>query len=196
MAFALVCLLLLSLSGCSRNVNNTIVCIDDEYSNYQHVLQQALPSYTVDRAANRTKLTLDSGAAVEAFDVQAIPGNAVGAAKYWYPQYLATVVLAVDRDQTDAPISSWSDLVDARVAVGLSVTHVNLEMLVASMAYGLEGDAFTLNKAMTLLAALQGDGLFVRILLSNLLQFATITKQQHSSGMAGILRLSCHQKAL
>ena len=162
-ALSLLCLIVLSLIGCAHNADiEKVICIDDEYSAYQDVLLQALPFYTVDTAENQAKFSLDTGAVVEAFDAQAVPAIEAGAAKYWYPQYLATVVLAIDRDKTDLQISSWSDLYNTHLTVGFNSRNVNLEMQVAAMSYGLEGEAFTLNKAIALLAALQSEKFLVR----------------------------------
>ena len=163
MALVFLCLFGLSLTGCARNADsNRIFCAEDAYSSYYDVLTQALPSYSVGKAENWAKTNLANGAAVEAFDAQAIPAIDVGAAQYWYPQYLATVVLAIDRDKTDVQINSWGDLYNAGVPVGFDEAVVNSEMLLAAISYSLEGDDFTLNKAMDMLAALQSEKLLAR----------------------------------
>jgi len=104
---------------------------------------------------------LRQGAAVEAFDVQALPALEAGLAEYWYPQALATVVIAVDRGQTDAVIRGWRDLDGAGEAVGFDDMAVGSHLFMVAMSYGLEGEAFTLGQAARLLASLRAKGLLV-----------------------------------
>jgi len=103
------------------------------------------------------------GEAVEAFDVQAVPILEAGLAEYWYPQHLATAVIAVDRARTGAEITGWRDLAAAGEIIGFDNT--NHPMLMAAMAYGLEkasgrtGGNFTLRETARLLAGLNAMGL-------------------------------------
>ena len=136
-------------------------CANDEYSVYGDVVSVLLPTHAVQYRAVRPFDQLAQGAAVEAFDIQAIPALEAHIAAYWYPHYLATVVIAVDRSRTEANISSWSNLPDAEEAVGMSTTIVNSEMLMGAIAYGLEGEGFRLDKTVELLAALGEKGHFV-----------------------------------
>ncbi len=57
---------------------------------------------------------------MESFDSQAVPAVERGLADFWYPHYLATVIIAVDRDRTDANISGWADLAKVDEAVGMA----------------------------------------------------------------------------
>lgn len=144
------------LSGCVReSFSQSIQCNGDDYSLYPKVVEQILPSFTVERSDNKAYYSLDNGAIAEAFDTQAIGALETGIAKYWYPQYLATVIIAVDRDQTDAVVASWNDLLVAQQEVAFSYTPGNMQMLTAAMAYGLEGEHYSLTKTIALLASLQ-----------------------------------------
>lgn len=105
---------------------------------------------------------IKQGKAAEAFDAQAVPALEAGLAEYWYPQSLATVVIAVDRARTDAEIGGWGDLLSAGVNVGWDGTEVNSQLCMAAMAYGLEGEGFTLRGAARLLAGLQSQKLLAR----------------------------------
>ena len=98
--------------------------------------------------------------AVEAFDAQALPALEAGLAQYWYPQSLATAVIAVDRERTAAEIGGWRDLPAAGETVGFDGAAANDELLFAAIAYGLEGKDFTLGEAAKLLAGLRAKGLF------------------------------------
>ena len=167
LALLLCAALVFSLWGCAASPSTQedlpgtpglVWCTDDEYSAYSEALSRILPAQTVRLREGRPFDLLAQGAAVEAFDVQAIPALAAGVAKYWYPHFLATVVFAIDRSRTDANISAWRDLPNAGEAVGMSTTIVNSEMLMGALAYGLEGEAFTLGEAVKLLAALGEKG--------------------------------------
>ena len=162
-ALGLLCMIAASLGGCARSTDtNAVVCRNDAYSLYSEVVSQMLPSYSVTLEKKPVYEILEAGAAAEAFETQAIPGINAGIAGNWYPQYLATVVIAVDRDATGVSITGWGDLPGARQEVGFSTVEADLEMLTAAVAYGLEGEAFTLRGVMDLLASLQKAGLFIR----------------------------------
>jgi len=102
---------------------------------------------------------LRNGDVVEAFDTQAVPALEAGLAECWYPQHLATAVIAVDRGRTDTAISGWQDLLSAGVDVGFDDAGVNSQLLLAAMAYGLEGENFTMRGTVKLLADLRTKGL-------------------------------------
>ena len=113
-----------------------------------------LPSYSVTTAQNLAFEYLVNGSATEAFDTQAISGLEIGLADYWYPQYLATVVISIDRDKTDAQIKSWCDLPGAGEKVGIRTATMDYEMLTAAVAYGLGGDQLILKSTIDMFAAL------------------------------------------
>ncbi len=165
-AIVLLCVIILSLTGCYIDLEpseeKVVTRISDEYSSYPEVLSQTLPAYEI-RSANQPLLGLGEGAITEAFAATAEAALKTGLAKYWYPQYLATVIIAVDRDLTSAAIHSWSDLVGANEAVGyIMAPHLNNEMLLAAMSYGLEGEAYTHKSAISLLHTLNESGNFAR----------------------------------
>ncbi len=143
------------LSGCAKEkISNSIIRNQDDYSPYPKVVEQILPSFTLEQSDNIAYFSLYDGAIAEAFDTQAVGALETGIAKYWYPQYLATVIIAVDRDQTDAVVASWSDLLATQQEVAFSYTPGNVQMLTAAMSYGLEGEHFSLTKTIELLASL------------------------------------------
>jgi len=159
--FILLSLILFLLSGCmpQSDLENTVYCFYDEYSSYDKVLEQILPSYKISKS-NTPIPTLNEGAiAVEVYNSQALPALEYGVAGYWYPHYLATVIIAVDRDKTDAVVTGWYDLLVAGEMVGYPDQHDG-EMIFAAIAYGLEGEEFSLKGAAELLAGLRAKGLF------------------------------------
>lgn len=144
--------------GCEKEIkSNSIICNLDDYSLYPKFIEQILPSYTIKEAENKAYYMVDDGAITEAFDTQAVGALQTGIAKYWYPQYLATVVIAIDRDRTDKTIAGWKDLFETQEVVGFSNTPVNNQMLVAAISYGLEGQDYTLKRAIKMLASLQDN---------------------------------------
>ncbi len=154
------------LTGCSLNVtanqdtithnSSVVVCIDSEFSSYTEVLTRVLPTHQAGRYPNHPFTYLREGVVVEVFDTQAVSALTTENATYWYPHYLATVVIAVDLDATDATIYTWSDLlkIDEHVAFYPEQGLSNAAFL-AAISYGLEGERFTLRGASNLLAMLQ-----------------------------------------
>ena len=166
MALALLCLAILPLSSCidadSLIRHSDIYCLEEPNSTYSGIIAQTLPDYAVGWAPRTfTAFQQENTVAVEVADPQALPVLGNGLVGYWYPQYLATVVIAVDRDRTDAAIRGWRDLALVREAVGF-VDKSGNEMLLSGMAYGLEGEAYTFAGAVNLLATLRKKG-FLRV---------------------------------
>ena len=156
---AMSCLmLLLLLSACATQHPDTdILCENDPYNRYGAVLQVSLPSYTVETSDKHLALNgLNRGAAIEAFDTFALPMRDAGQADYWLPQYLSTVVIAIDREQTDAVITGWADLPESGLPVGMSAPDFNL--LCAAVAYGMEGTEYSLREAARILRPIHTQG--------------------------------------
>jgi len=161
-AFALLCLILFSLIGCTsqeQGVGSVVFVFDDKHNSYDNVAAQMLPAYTISKINHPIPTLNEGAAAVEVFNNQALPALEYGVAVYWYPQYLATVIIAVDRDMTDAIVTGWSDLPNAGETVGF-VGLLSVEMVFAAVAYGLDGESFSLRGAAELLAGLRAKGLF------------------------------------
>ena len=138
----------------NQTTANTIMCNSDDYSLYPGAIKEMLATFNIDQSESKPYYILNDGGITEAFDTQAIGALEAGIAKYWYPQYLATVVIGVDRDQTDIQVTSWDDLFAAQEEVGISDTPENLQMLTAAMSYGLEGENYTLTKTIQVLSSL------------------------------------------
>lgn len=142
-------------SGCERETkSNSLICNMDDYSLYPKIVEQTLPSYTIEESENRAYYLVDDGAIAEVFDTQADGALQTGIAKYWYPHYLATVIIAIDRDKTNTVVTGWNDLLDIKEEVAFSKTQGNDQMLTAAISYGLEGEDYTLTKSIHLLTTL------------------------------------------
>lgn len=147
-------------SGCAKTISaNSIGLQGDEFSAYPKVIEEILPAYIIERSDSSPYQTLKYGKISEAFGPQAVGALETGIAKFWYPQYLATVIIAADRDQTDQVIGKWSDLVSAETEVSFLSEPKNAQMFIAAMSYGLEGDRYSVQGAVQLLSSLQDKGL-------------------------------------
>ena len=169
-AIAFLCLIAISFFSCAYSENNdsgmdkkTVVCMNDVYSVYPDAMSYMLPEYTVERDNSNPFRHLRDGKVIEAFDAQAVSALETGVAQHWYPQYLATMVIAIDREQTDIRIGTWSDLPGAGETVGVfGVALFSYETLLSSMAYGLDGEGYSLKSAAGLLAELNAQGRLVQ----------------------------------
>lgn len=151
----LFALLIIQTSACAKETNTNIVVVaDDNYTFYSQLAERIMPAFLVEQSDQSPYSLLDDGVIVEAFDIQAVGALEAGIAKFWYPQILATVVIAVDRDQTNAEITGWQDLSQALDKVAFSSSPEKAHMIIAAMAYGLEGEKYTTTKAIRLLAEL------------------------------------------
>lgn len=147
------------ISGCTKSLDSKTVMVNlEDYSLYPKVIEHILPDFNIMHSENKPYYILNDGGIVEVFDTQAAGAISTKIAKYWYPHYLATAIIAVDRDQTDEVILSWSDLYDTKKEVGFNDFPGNLQMITAAMAYGLEGKDYTLEKTMELLSFLYDKG--------------------------------------
>ena len=148
LCFLFPCVLLAGLlSGCAETPQENMIYTT---SGYNEPISKLFPDCKV-TGLNRVKLDfLHEGGVIEAYDAQL--ENI--AAKYWYPLTLETIVIAVDRDQTDMAITSWSDLPDSDVAVSILDTVPMNHLAVAALCYGYEGRNSTLDPAVKLLQPL------------------------------------------
>ena len=128
-----------------------LLCADEPYNPLAQTLQATTPitchsGFQLPRSG--------SSDLVELFDTQALPALAQGFATHWQPLYLATVVIAIDRSQTNAIITGWADLAAAGEPVGMSDTGVLLAHQLAAISHAREGDAFRLSSGATILETL------------------------------------------
>ena len=152
----MLALIIILLSGCAGiSAADTVYFIDDGFLSYPLALAQMLPGYALERVGDMVFYHLESGFVTEVFSPQAAAALRTGVAEYWYPQYLATVVIAADRDQTDTVIKGWSDLAGISDVVGFMDAHTSREMQIAAISYALEGESFTLTRSLDLLASLE-----------------------------------------
>jgi hypothetical protein len=163
MVWAIIATLFFSLVSCSGNnkrensVNNNIIYTLDEPAFYADVISEILPLYRLEKEEDGNSIFsyINKGYAAEAFDVQALGALESGVASQWYPQYLATVVIAIDRGLTDVEISGWRDLLTAEEDVAVSDAQPHLQLIMSAISYALEGENFSLDSAANLLRELR-----------------------------------------
>ena len=156
--FAGLALLLLLLCACQQQYD-IVTCDAEPWSQYDETLVSILPEYEVRYEHEGMLSGLKKGSVVETYDLLATPALALGIATHWYPQYLATAVIAIDKSQTDIAIKSWADLSAVNVPVGMSDRIPQMHLLMAAMSYGMEGEVYTGTHASELLGSLHRKGL-------------------------------------
>ena len=133
------------------------VCESAPYSSLAQVLREISTEQVV-QWENSILPRSGSNDIVEVYDAQALPALEQGLAQRWEPLYLATVVIALDRSQTDASISGWRDLLTAGEAVGMSDAEPSVWLSMAAISYALEGEDYSLTAAAKLLEGLYQRG--------------------------------------
>ena len=161
--WAIIATLFFSLVSCGENKKsqNTdqakILYTSDAPPSYAAVISEILPSYSLQQAEKGNSIFsyINKNYAADAFDVQAFKAVETGVASHWYPQYLATVVIAIDRGLTDVEISGWLDLLTAGEDVAVTDEQPHLQLIMSAISYGLEGVDFSLDSAADLLRGLR-----------------------------------------
>ena len=134
-------------------------CESAPYNNSGTVPRDSFPAHMVDESD--THLIFDAlhkGVSIEVFDTFALPLLATDTAEYWYPQYLTTVIIVVDRAQTDIGITGWANLSDAALPVGMTRVQPYANHIFAAIAYAIQGENFSLSAAAEVLAPLYEQG--------------------------------------
>lgn len=149
-------------TGCaSVNTNRYLISDADGSEDYTKTLQTYLSEYEMRESTDSLYAETASGNAVACLDVQAIPAMERGVGRYWYPHVLCTVVIAVDRTQTDASITGWNSLLEIPDTVGVASTSVIRNMLVmGALSYGLNPKDPNKQKALDFLEGLSQNGRF------------------------------------
>ena len=158
----LLCLLIFCLTGCTEPQDERLSIETEAYARALEasLAGSDLASWEIEHKGQAHFLqSLRSHLGTEAYDLQAVPLlEAYGSSFHWYPQYAATVVLAVDRHRTEAKIRSWQDLLHAGEAVGITLREPEFRYLLTTLSYALEGD-FSVKRAASFLSRLLRAGL-------------------------------------
>lgn len=153
-AFCIVLVLLsLFLTGCSDRA--VLLVPGSNADTFPHIARRALPGF---KANTSDDVPYFSGDVIFCSEVQAHSRLRAKKDMKWYPQYLATVVIAVDRDRTDARVSGWRDLEQCGAEVACLDYAGRSYMLLASISYGLDGKNYSTESALRLLRKTRQNG--------------------------------------
>jgi len=136
-------MLIFMLCGCGTKRNNSIVCGSE--SGLAQVLEKDTDGYNITFAKKGEMFRIyRENAGVELNDTQAKPFLYSGDIKYWYPMYLSTVVIAIDRDKCTDKISDWQDLENISVPVGVSGEKPDADFFFLSASWGLDNKTYSM----------------------------------------------------
>ena len=156
-----VCLTLLVclLSGCAQQEKNLFLGRPDAYT---RAFLKANPEYKIDQDffAHNGNLfqAVSRGTPAQCLEIQTLPAISQGIGKQFQPQGLATVVFAVNRDLTALRPHTWEELADAGTSVGIPRTELALRGILGAAAYGLEGENYGKEQALTLYRSMAQAG--------------------------------------
>ena len=153
-------LLVLVLSGCGSLGGNALYTSQDDQT-WANIVSQHMDADTVltKRSAQEYPFAAyEQGFAIEASDVQVRSAEIAGLTGYWYPQTVETLVIALDRDRTDAVISGWQDVSASQVRLRLQNDGAFYPYLLSAVAYGLDPDSVNPEPAVELLSTLYRQG--------------------------------------
>lgn len=162
-----LCAVIIVLTSCASErilpIQNekTIALMTDTSPTYTELISEKYPDYKISPMQNNNTFfsNLAEGKVMACSDLQAVPALAIGLAEYWQPQYLATAVIAIDKDQTSEIINTWSDLLNTESYVSLNTIDQDYKYIMLAMAKGLEGKANELKKTSYLLHQIFEKGL-------------------------------------
>ena len=169
---ALLAIFSISIVGCiGRSENTTINILSDKSGLFRLSVESLFPGYAI---AEHTEVVFDmlqNSGMIEVYDMQIDMIRAdsyhtdynndynsnrgdPSTSQYWIPLTLETVVIAIDRNRTDISIETWNDLRYCDVNVSIPDTTPYVRLMIAAMSYGLEGESFSTDSAITLLRQL------------------------------------------
>ena len=149
-------LILLSclLTACGDSSDVAALYFDVPFFQLANISGDILPGRTAVHQQEDVWDDVRRGAAAESFEIQAWAAGQMGIASQWTPLYAATVIIAVDRDQTDAAIDGWNDLLLSQLPVGLIGIAPLTGLTTAAIEHGLKGEVRTFDHAAEWLAQL------------------------------------------
>lgn len=109
------------------------------------------------RDCESEKILLDAlaeGIIIESYEDTARKALEASIAQNWRADYVASVVIAVDRAKTRLPIRGWRDLRNLDENVALSPDRSKMYYLLAAASYGLEGENYSMDAIMDILRSL------------------------------------------
>ena len=158
----LILLLVLSLCLTSCKDTNAAPYILGEQDPYTEAFLEEFPDFSLEDLENHPKKTplyaVKTGNLAECLDVQAHSAMEDSPSLQFHPQFLTTVVLAVDRSKTDAAIDEWSDLTHCGCNVSFPPGGILGKAALASVSYSQGGEDYTEKDGLALLETLSDQG--------------------------------------
>ena len=154
-AIVIAAVVLLCLYGCTKHEADGGI-VTDNASPYGTAVTEMLPAYAMSIQSKNALADVGAGHAAVVLEPVAEIALKANPQLLWYPQTLDTVVIAIDRDCTDASVAGWGDLLytDANISFAKETERY----IVSAISFGLEGANFTLNSTAQLLRELYADG--------------------------------------
>ncbi len=137
--FTLLVSIFLSACTAYKDKSNYIVLEQDRYSNYKSALERVYTDVDFISRKQRTDELIE-GASIESYEQSAktlISSTALNE-ESWREDYLATVVIVLDRAKTKLPIKGFRDLRDIEEKVSLNPEYI--DYISAAAAWGLSGN--------------------------------------------------------
>ena len=156
----IVLLFLLILSGCGSREGNLLYTPQNDHT-WANIAAEHMPSYTVltkRSAKEHFFAAFHQGCALEASDMQTWSAQTAGVTGFWYPQTVQTVVIALDRDRTDAVITGWRDISGSDVRLSVPEDSTFFRYLLPAVAYGLDPETDEPDQAVLFLSGLYQQG--------------------------------------
>ncbi len=145
----LVLTLAMLLLGCEHKKDEFAIYTNDDRNDvYSQIIEDNFSDFDV-RYENRptAQLLLERGKGLITYDVLAESVIQADENIHWYPHYVSTVVIAVDRALTSEKISSWQELFHSSETIGMSKSYMDFGYLISAMAYGVEQGEMTYSLA-------------------------------------------------
>lgn len=151
----LLVLILSDLQAHADRGKQGILFEESFYSPYEEIVLEHCPDTFGLKSPRNPLDLLAEGIIIESYEDTAKKALEASIARNWKPDYIASVVIAVDRAKTRLPIRGWRDLKDLDENVGLSPDQSKMYYLLAAASYGLEGENYSMNEIMDILHSLQ-----------------------------------------
>ena len=161
LAILFLCLIAIFLGAKEKKSSseNIIFYAPNQSSLYFDAMNELFPEYEIKAGNGQVLSYLEKGNIAQSMDTQAEAMISEWLAKYWYPQFMSTVIIAVDREQTDKQITGWYDLINGVQQISILTGTHDMWPISFAMAYGLEGEDYTAETAVKFLKILRKDGL-------------------------------------
>ncbi len=144
-AILVVAMMLIPVFSVALDKENPNAISYEKYSKFQYkeVIEETTRGYDLVEGGESFYFDLENDFAAEVYDVQGIPLTDETLNRYWYPQYLATAVIVVDKSRVNSEIKGWEDLKAAEEGVGYLLENEYERLIIPAISYGLTGEYYS-----------------------------------------------------